>query len=305
MKVHLAKIKKIALLLAGILVLALASVTSAAAESTLQTVLKRGKLLVGTTFDSPPTGSLDAQGNVIGYTPDLARYIAKRLGVELEFVQITASTRIPLLQTGRIDVEMAITTPQKQRNEVVDFTLAHMWDDGVLLVKPGSSLNPQDYKSTTKTIGSTQGNGFVENWRAEYPEAKFRLFREEPEVVVALKNGQVDGYLVNAFTGGRFAKSQGLAITEPWKRSENAFMVRQDDSKWRNWLNWTLQRMWTEKTIHKLYEKWYGIQPNFHMGDNGQIQQRIEIIGKTDDPWKDLPAGFMDTLLSDKSYTLK
>jgi hypothetical protein len=63
--------------------------------------------------------------------------------------------------------------------------------------------------------------------------------------------------------------------------------------------------MWTEKTIHKLYEKWYGIEPNFHMGDNGQIQQRVEIIAKTDDPWKDLPAGFMDTLLSDKSYTLK
>src|SRR5262249_2632460 len=170
-------------LVAGIVALGLANASAAAAESTLQTVLKRGKLLVGTTFDSPPTGSLDAQGNVVGYTPDLARYIAKRLGVEVEFVQITASTRIPLLQTGRIDVEMAITTPQKQRNEVVDFTLAHRWDDGILLVRPGSSLNPQDYKSPSKTIGSTQGNGFVENWRAEYPEAKFKLFREEPEVV--------------------------------------------------------------------------------------------------------------------------
>ncbi len=305
MRACLAKAKKIALLLAGILALALATMSAAAAEPTLHTVLKRGKLLVGTTFDSPPTGSLDAQGNVIGYAPDLARYIAKRLGVELEFVQITASTRIPLLQTGRIDVEIAVTTPQKARNEVVDFTLAHMWDDGVLLVRPGSSLNPADYKTTSKTIGGTQGNGFVENWKAEFPDAKFKLFREEPEVVVALKNSQVDAYLVNSFTGGRFAKTQGLVVTEPWKRSENAFMVRQDDSKWRNWLNWALQRMWTEKTIHKLYEKWYGIEPNFHMGDNSQIQQRVMIIGKTDDPWKDLPAGFMETLLSDKSYTLK
>src|SRR5262249_48324842 len=188
-------------LVAGIVALGLANASAAAAESTLNTVLKRGKLLVGTTFDSPPTGSLDAQGNVVGYAPDLARYIAKRLGVGLEFVQITAATRVPLLQTGRIDVEIAITTPQKARNEVVDFTLAHMWDDGVLLVQQGSSLKPADYKSPTKTIGGTQGNGFVENWKAEYPEAKFKLYREEPEVVVALKNGQVDAYLVNAFTG--------------------------------------------------------------------------------------------------------
>jgi polar amino acid transport system substrate-binding protein len=305
MRTRLAKVKKIALLLVGVLALAVASMSSAAAEPTLHTVLKRGKLLVGTTYDSPPTGYLDEKGNVLGYAADLARYIAKRLGVELEFVQITAATRVPLLQTGRIDVEIAVTTPQKVRNEVVDFTLAHMWDDGVLLVRTGSSLNPADYKTTSKTIGSTQGNGFVENWKAEFPDAKFRLYREEPEVVVALKNRQVDAYLVNSFTGGRFAKTQGLAMTEPWKRSENAFMVRQDDSKWRNWLNWALQRMWIENTVHKLYMKWYGMEPNFHMGDNGQIQQRVQIIGKTDDPWQPLPAGFLETLLSDKSYMLK
>jgi len=304
MRSGMANVKNVAALLVGILALGLINSSASAAESTLHTVLKRGKLLVGTTFDSPPTGSLDAQGNVVGYAPDLARYIAKRLGVELEFVQITAATRVPLLQTGRIDVEIAITTPQKARNEVVDFTLAHMWDDGVLLVSQGASLKPADYKTPTTTIGGTQGNGFVENWKAEYPEAKFKLYREEPEVVIALKNGQVDAYLVNAFTGSRFAKSQGLAITEPWKRSENAFMVRQDDSKWRNWLNWALQRMWIEKTIHKLYAKWYGFEPNFKMGDNGQIQQRVEIIGKTDDPWQALPPGFLDTLFGDKSYTL-
>ena len=50
--------------------------------------------------------------------------------------------------------------------------------------------------------------------------------------------------------------------------------------------------------------KWYGIEPNFNMGDNGQIQQRVEIIGKTDDPWQALPPGFLDALLGDKSYTL-
>ncbi len=293
-------------LFAGVLAaLLFAAPYAAAQESTLTTVQKRGKLLVGVTYDSPPTGYLDAQGNLLGYTPDLARYIAKRLGVEVEFVQITAATRVPLLTTGRIDVEMAITTPQKVRNEVVDFTLAHMWDDGVLLVRKGSSLNPEDYKNPAKTIGGTQGNGFVENWRAAYAQAKFKLYREEPEVVVALRNSEVDAYLVNAFTGARFAKAANMAVSEPWKRSENAFMVRQNDSKWRNWLNWTLQRMFAEGTIHKLYVKWYDMEPNFKMGDNGQLQQRIEIIGKTDDPWKDLPAGFMEALLGDKSYALK
>jgi hypothetical protein len=35
------------------------------------------------------------------------------------------------------------------------------------------------------------------------------------------------------------------------------------------------------------------------------VQQRVEDIGKTDDPWQPLPEGFMETLLGDKSYTLQ
>ena len=279
---------------------------TASAETTLHTVLDRKKLIVGTTYNSPPTGYLDAQGHVLGYAPDIARYIAKRLGVDLEFVQITASTRIPLLTTGRIDVEIAVTTPQKARNEVVDFTYAHIWDDGVLLVRDGSSLNPEDYRTPDTVMGGTQGNGFVENWKKAYPEAKFKLFREEPEVVVALQNKDVDAYLVNSFTAARFAKAApGLAVSQPWKRSEDALMVRQDNSKWRNWLNWTLQRMWAEGTIKALYNKWYHVDPGWNMGDNGQLQQRVEVIGKTDDPWQPLPDGFMDALLGDESYAIK
>ena len=36
------------------------------ADPTLETVLKRGKLIAGITYDSPPSGYLDAQGNVLG-----------------------------------------------------------------------------------------------------------------------------------------------------------------------------------------------------------------------------------------------
>ena len=49
----------------------------------------------------------------------------------------------------------------------------------------------------------------------------------------------------------------------------------------------------------------YGIEPDFSLGDDGQIQPRVMEIGKTDDPWHDLPAGFLDKLLGDESYTLQ
>lgn len=290
------------LALAGLM---LAGMGSARADQTLDTVLKRGKLIAGITYDSPPSGYLDAQGNVLGYCADVARYIAKRLGVGLEFVQITASSRVPLLRTGRIDAEVAITTPNKVRNEVVDFTFTYISDNGVMLVREGQSTRVEDYVSPSKIIGSTQGNGFVAGWKNLHPDAQFKLYPEESSVIVALKKGDVDAVLTNEFSAHRFSQSGGLVYTAPWTTSPDSIMVRQDESKWRNWLNWTLQRMWLEGTLQKLYKKWYGVDVNFRMGDAGEIQSRVMEIGQTDDPWKDLPPGFLDTLLSDKSYTLQ
>ena len=290
------------LTLAGLI---LACTASARADQTLDTVLKRGKLVAGITYDSPPSGYLDGQGNVLGYCADVARYLAKRLGVGVEFVQITASTRVPLLRTGRIDAEIAITTPNKVRNEVVDFTYSYISDNGVLLVREGQSTKVEDYYSPSKVIGSTQGNGFVPSWKIQHPDAQFKLYPEESSVIVAVKKGDVDAVLTNQFSAHRFAQSGGLAVTAPWTTSPDSIMVRQDESKWRNWLNWALQRMWVEGTLQKLYKKWYGIDVNFRMGDAGEIQSRVMEMGQTDDPWKELPPGFLDTLLGDKSYILQ
>jgi polar amino acid transport system substrate-binding protein len=280
-------------------------VSSAHAESTLETVLKRGQFISGITADSPPSGYVDAQGHIMGYCADVARYLSRRLGVTLQFVQVTAASRVPLLQTGRIDAEVAVTTPNKVRNEVVDFSLTYIMDNGVLVVRTGDSTDLKDYTTSGKVIGATQGNGFVDRWKLLSPQAQFKLFQDEGDVVVALKNKQIDAYITGSFLAARFVKSGGIQVAGvPWASSPDAIMVRDDDSKWRKWLNWALQRMWVEGTFQKLYVKWYGIEPDFPFGDAGLIQPRVTEVGKTDDPWHDLPAGFMDKLLGDKSYEL-
>ncbi|HLB98976.1 MAG TPA: transporter substrate-binding domain-containing protein [Acetobacteraceae bacterium] len=297
-------LRRIAVLV-PVAILALCGLVGAArAESTLQTVLKRGEFLAGITADSPPAAYLDAQGRQVGYCADVARYLARRLGVKVTFVPVTAASRIPLLTTGRIDAEVAVTTPQKVRNEVVDFTYSYIWDNGVLLVKAGASTKPEDYQNATKTIGAVQGDGFIDRWKQVSPNAEFQLFHEASDVAGALRKGDVDAGIVNQNAAVLFVRAGGFAMTPPWTNSPDAIMVRLDDSKWRNWLNWALQRMWVEGTLQKLYVKWFGVEPSFSLGDYGQIQPRVMEIGKTDDPWNKLPDGFLDTLLGPDSWKL-
>jgi polar amino acid transport system substrate-binding protein len=280
------------------------AIATARAEPTLQTVTQRGEFLAGITSDSPPSAYLDAQGHQVGYCADIARYLSRRLGVKLTFVPVTAASRIPLLNTGRIDAEVAVTTPQKVRNEVVDFTYSYIWDNAVLLVRAGSSTDVKDYQNAGKTIGATQGDGFIDRWKQVSPDAKLQLFHEASDVVGALRKGDVDAAIVNQNAAVIFTRAGGMAMSAPWTNSPDAIMVRQDDSKWRNWLNWALQRMWVEGTLQKLYVKWYGVEPAYGLGDYGQIQPRVMEIGKTNDPWNALPANFLDTLLGPDSWKL-
>jgi polar amino acid transport system substrate-binding protein len=298
------KLRRVAILVSVLTLGLCASGGAARAESTLQTVLKRGEFLAGITADSPPAAYLDAQGRQVGYCADVARYLARRLGVKLTFVPVTAASRIPLLTTGRIDAEVAVTTPQKVRNEVVDFTYSYIWDNGVLLVKAGASTKPEDYQNASKTIGAVQGDGFIDRWKQVSPNAKFQLFHEASDVAGALRKGDVDAGIVNQNAAVIYVRAGGFAMTPPWTNSPDAIMVRLDDSKWRNWLNWALQRMWVEGTLQKLYVKWFGVEPSFSLGDYGQIQPRVMEIGKTDDPWNKLPDGFLDTLLGPDSWKL-
>ena len=299
---HQVRVRSLALAFAIAAILPIAA--PAQAESTLQAVLARGTFKAGIVADQPPAAMIDATGHQIGYCADVARYLAKRLGVKLEFVPVTSASRVPLLTTGRIDAEVSVTTPNKVRNEVVDFTYSYIWDEGVLITRANESSNYRDYLNPDKVIGAQQGTGAIPRWQLISPNAKFKFYQDDPSVVLALKKGDVDGDITTRAAAQVFAKSGGLGISETWTNSPDAIMVRQDDSKWRNWLNWALQRMWVEGTLQKLYQKWYEVQPPFGLGDYGQIQPRITELGQNDDPWKDLPPGFLDTLLSDKSYTL-
>ena len=160
------------------------------AQSTLETVLKRGQFISGITADSPPSGYVDAQGHFVGYCADVA-----------------------------------VTTPNKVRNEVVDFTLTYIMDNGVLVVRTGDSTDLKEYANSAKVIGATQGNGFVDRWKMISPQAQFKLFQDEGDVVVALKNKQIDAYITGSFLAARFLKSGGIQVAGvPWASSPDAIM---------------------------------------------------------------------------------
>ena len=73
-----------------------------AADSILTEVLRRGTVRIAITAGAPPTRFEDEKGNLQGYDIDIANYLAKQLGVTIDYIRtdtagatISGSSSIP------------------------------------------------------------------------------------------------------------------------------------------------------------------------------------------------------------------
>ncbi len=248
---------------------------SAWAQGTIDKIKQSGVFLAGVRFDFPPVGSVDMSGDPVGFGPDLARAFADKLGVKVKFVQVNSQNRIPLLLNGQIDAELGITTPFKQREETVDFTNVYVWDSTTILVHKGDDLDPHHY-GPPKRVATTQGSANIPVFKAIVPNADFTLFQEYPDAFTALRNHKVDAIVLNrATTGLAIASDPTLVAGEDIDRDPWAIMVRENDSKWRKFLNWQMQEMWADGSYQTLYAKWFGEKPTWHMWSEYELQPGI------------------------------
>ena len=117
----------------GLTGLAAAAFVPSAAAQTIDDVLSKKKLQVGILVDLPPFGVINAKNEYEGYDVDVAKLMAKYLGVECELVPVTGPNRIPYLLTGKVDVLVATFGITPERARQVQFCIPYSSIDIVLM----------------------------------------------------------------------------------------------------------------------------------------------------------------------------
>ena len=97
------------------LALALALPANSAKAQSIADIEGKGKIAVGVLTGIPPYDTVDASGNTDGFLADLARAVAKALGVELELVPVNNASRAAALESGRVDMLIAQMTATPER----------------------------------------------------------------------------------------------------------------------------------------------------------------------------------------------
>ena len=83
----------------------------------LDDILQAGVVKIAVPQDFPPFGSAGKGGQLEGYDVDVARLVAKDLGVKLDLVPVSSINRVPWLQTGKVDLVISSlgVTPDRAR----------------------------------------------------------------------------------------------------------------------------------------------------------------------------------------------
>ena len=236
-----------------------------AKDSALKTIQQSGNIRVADCLSFAPFGFKNASGDPDGYDVDIAKAIAKDLGVKLQVVDTSSANRIPNLQTNKVDVVICNFTRNGERQKQVEFTDPYVVASEALLVKKSSSIQKvQDVVG--KTIATVKGSTNADILKKLGINVKTQEFDTSQAAILAVRQGQADAMIEDSnFLAYQAKLDPTLRVTKEAliPPEYNAFGVQQGDQIWLNWLNGFLFRYNASGANKAAYEKWFGVSPQY------------------------------------------
>jgi polar amino acid transport system substrate-binding protein len=225
------------------------AVAPRATDDMLARIKKNRKLRVGIT-EIMPWATHDKDGKLIGFSVDVARKLARDMGVEVEFHPDAFKYLIPDLLADKFDIIISGFSIEPQRALLVNFSNPFNTTDVTLAANiktTGQFTTLQEFNKPTLTIGSLEGTTAEEMTSTLLPEAQIRTYSTDAELFRALVHGKIDAAaadyprpeIVAKFFPDKVSVPAGVKLaTFP-----SAFAVRRGDMGFINFLNsWIYSR---------------------------------------------------------------
>ena len=238
---------------------------SFAAGSTMETLQKAQKIVVGTKFDQPLFGLKNLQGEPEGFDVEIAALLAGELGIpedKIEFVETVSANREPFIQQKKVDMVVATYTINDKRKEVVDFAGPYYVAGQDIMVKKG---NPDGITGPEalagKQVCSVAGSTPAGKIRTDYPQARLVEFDVYSKCAEALKNGQVQAVTTdNVILLGLIDKDKESfeLVGKPFTQEPYGIGLAQDRDDLRHFINEKLTAMFADGRWAKAWEETAG-----------------------------------------------
>ena len=234
----------------------------------LDKIQERGELIVGTSPDFPPNEFIDStktgQAQYVGSDIELAKYIAKKMGVKLTIKAASFDTVLANLQTEEIDLAITGLAYTPARAQQMEMSIGYnMTEDtggqAVIIAKKDADKYKKLTDLTGLKVAAQQGSIQQQYTEDQIPDAKLQSISSIDDGVALLKNGTVQAVACSEGTADEYIeKNSELA------KLDELFNIDQDYAGNRVGAPLGEKRLMKEvnkilKEVNKkgLYEEWY------------------------------------------------
>jgi len=242
----------------------LITTTLAARADQLDDIKKKGELVVGVLGTDEPNSFIDPKTReIVGYEVDLASAVAKKLGVKLTLKQLAVAARIPELQQGRVDLLAASLTHNKEREQVIDFSLTSFVTGQKVLVRKDSGITQLSQLGGKKVV-TIKGGTQEPNIRKAVPGVDVVTFETGPQAFQALQQGKGVGFvndevsLIDDYAKLGPQQKDYAILPQNISVEPLALGIRKGEKTLKAAVDGTLRELEKSGDAEKLFFKWYG-----------------------------------------------
>lgn len=233
---------------------------SASRASTLEDILKRGELRIACQSQGVPYSFVDKNGERTGSSVELAKLMAKEMGVKATFLNYDWDGLIPALLSGKVDLLVADMTPTLARAAKIAFSTPWLYTGSVVFAKQGGKIKAAK-DCNTATIAAILASEGENDAKKNFPQAQIKSFKGGgPLLLDAVAKGQADcgvndgaavsNQVIN-YPEKTFVVFPGQLSKEPL-----SFAVRYDSLDLLTWLNQFFLQVTIDGRLEKNLEYW-------------------------------------------------
>lgn len=229
-------------------------------ETKLDQIKKAGKIVMGTSADYPPYEfhkEINKKDEIVGFDIEIAKAIAKDLGVQLELKDMKFDGLLAALEAGNVDFVISGMTPTEERKKSVDFTKVYYTAVQTVVVRAEDKdkfKSVEDLKG--KKVGAQKGATQEQIVKEQMPNSELKAIGKISDLMLELKNKKVDALVVELPVATAYlAKNKDLIVADSIKLntedSGSAIALKKGAPELVEALNKSLDRLNNEKLIEK------------------------------------------------------
>ena len=191
--------------------------TENTASNKLEQIKAKGVLVLGTCADYPPYEThaiVDGKDEIVGFDIEIAKEIAKALGVELKIEDMDFDALLVSLNSDKVDMVIAGMSANEERAKAVDFSMIYYNPQQKIVIRKENLNDLTSLEAFNgKTIGVQKGTIQEEFADKNMSGANKIALGKIPALIMELKSGKSDGLVLEEPVAAAYVgKNDDLAI---------------------------------------------------------------------------------------------